>query len=140
MHDSAASNLLSFSDTLTHVFTFSEDNTCMTHTDNHVGEAFNTPLLDEFMALYNTVNSASLRIFAEVTVTLLPNTNDGKLLLWAQRMVTEGICPTIAPKILAFLQHKGSRRRRRRRRRRSSLLDDPPVLIMTPFLIILHIY
>jgi hypothetical protein len=104
MHDSAASNLLSFSDTLKHVFTFSEDNTCMPHTDNHVGEAFNTPLLDEFMALYNTVisktNSASLRIFAEVTgkmpghvgktrwwstndvqeLSLLPNTNDGKLL------------------------------------------------------------
>jgi hypothetical protein len=31
-------------------------NTCMPHTDNHVGEAFNTPLLDEFMAAYNTVN------------------------------------------------------------------------------------
>jgi hypothetical protein len=40
---------------------------------------------------------------------------------------------------------KWRRRRRRRRwwwwwRRRISLLDDPPVLIMTPFLIILHIY
>ena len=75
MHDSAVSNLLSFSDTLTLVFAFNEDNTCMTHTDNHVGEAFNTPLLDEFMALYNTVisktNSASLRIFAEVVVQCL---------------------------------------------------------------------
>ena len=130
MHDSAASNLLSFSDTLARVFAFSDDNTCMPHTDNHVGEAFNTPILDEFMALYNTVisktNSASLRIFAEVTgkmprhvgktrwwstndvqeLSLLPNTNNGMLLIWAQRMVTEGICPTIAPKILAFLLHK----------------------------------
>ena len=55
MHDST-SNLLSFSDTLKHVFVFSEDNTCMKHTNNHDGEAFNTPLLDEFMAAYNTVN------------------------------------------------------------------------------------
>ena len=65
MYDSVSSNLLSFSDTLTHAFVFSEDNTCMPHTDNHVGEAFDTPLLDEFMVLYNTVicktASASLR-------------------------------------------------------------------------------
>jgi len=39
-------------------------------------------------------------------LSLLPNTKNGNLLLWAQRMITEGICPTIAPKILAFLQHK----------------------------------
>ena len=75
MYDSSASNLLSFVDKLEHVFVFSDDNTCMPHTDNHVGEAFNTPLLDEFMALYNTVisktNSASLRIFAEVVVQCL---------------------------------------------------------------------
>ena len=38
--------------------------------------------------------------------TCLPNANDGNLLLWAQTMVTEGISPTISPKILAFLQHK----------------------------------
>ena len=48
-----------------------EDNIYMSHTDNHVGEAFNTPQLDEVMGLYNTVICktvwSSLRIFAEVT-------------------------------------------------------------------------
>jgi hypothetical protein len=33
-------------------------------------------------------------------------TDDGNLLLWVQRMISEGICPTIDPKILAFLSHK----------------------------------
>ena len=33
-------------------------------------------------------------------------TDDDNLWLWVQRMISEGICPTIAPKILAFLQHK----------------------------------
>jgi hypothetical protein len=37
---------------------------------------------------------------------LLPNANNGNLLMWSQRMVTEGICPRVVPKILAFLQHK----------------------------------
>ncbi len=39
-------------------------------------------------------------------VALLTNVNNVNLLLWSQRMVTKGICPTIDPKILAFLQHK----------------------------------
>jgi hypothetical protein len=39
-------------------------------------------------------------------LSLQPNTNNVTLLLWSQRMVIEGICPTITPKILAFLQHK----------------------------------
>ena len=39
-------------------------------------------------------------------LSLLPNSNNDNLLLWSQRMVTEGICPTIVPKNLAFLQYK----------------------------------
>ena len=37
MHDSASANLLSYNDKLKHVFMYSNDNTCMPHTDNHVG-------------------------------------------------------------------------------------------------------
>ena len=64
-------NLLSYQDKLYHVFVYSNDNTCMPHTDNHVGEAFATPVLDEYMHLYNMAvskkNSASLRLFAQIT-------------------------------------------------------------------------
>ena len=75
MHDSASDNLLSYNDKLKHVFMYSNDNTCMPHTDNHVGEAFATLVLDEYMHLYNMSvskkDSASLRLFVEITVKML---------------------------------------------------------------------
>jgi len=37
VHDSASANLLSYNNKLKHVFMYSNDNTCMPHTDNHVG-------------------------------------------------------------------------------------------------------
>lgn len=130
MHDSASANLSSFNDTLALVYPYSDDNTCMPHTDNHVGEAFCTPVLDKFMGLYNTMicktASASLRLFAEITgkmprhagktrwwstndvqeLSLLPNLSNGNLLRWADKMVEEEICPVIAPKMQAFLKNK----------------------------------
>jgi len=43
----------------------------MPHTDNHVGEAFATLVLDEYMHLYNMAMckraSASPRLFAQIT-------------------------------------------------------------------------
>jgi hypothetical protein len=71
MHDSASANLLSYHDKLQGVFVYSNNNTCMPHTDNHVGEAFATPVLDEYMHLYSMAvskkNSASLRLIAQIT-------------------------------------------------------------------------
>ena len=55
-------------DTLAQVYQYRVDNTCMPYTDNQVGEAFCTPVLDTFMASYNTTicktASAALRLFA----------------------------------------------------------------------------
>jgi hypothetical protein len=131
MHDSASANLLSYNDKLKHVFMYSNDNTCMPHTDNHVGEAFATLVLDEYMHLYNMAvskkTSASLRLFAQITgkmpkqagatrwwssndvqeLSLLPNLLNGNLRKWAETMIEDGICPSIAPKMLTFLDHKG---------------------------------
>ena len=131
MHDSASANLLSYNDKLKHVFMYSNDNTCMPHTDNHVGEAFATLVLDEYMHLYNMAvskkASASLRLFAQICgkmpkqagatrwwssndvqeLSLLPNLLNGNLRKWAETMIEDGICPSIAPKMLTFLDHKG---------------------------------
>jgi hypothetical protein len=103
----------------------------MPHTDNHVGEAFSTPVLLEYMHLYNMAvskkASASLRLFALITgkmpkqagatrwwssndvqeLSLLPNLLNGNLRKWAETMIQDGICPSIAPKMLTFLDHKG---------------------------------
>ena len=135
MHDSASANLLSYHDKLEGVFAYSNDNTCMPHTDNHVGEAFATPVLDEYMHLYNMAvskkNSASLRLFAQITgkmpkhvgatrwwstndvqeLSLLPNLLNGNLRSWAESMIADGICPTTAPKMLTFLDNKDKKNR-----------------------------
>jgi hypothetical protein len=70
--------------------------------------------------------SASLRLFAQICgkmpkqagatrwwssndvqeLSLLPNLLNGNLRKWAETMIEDGICPSIAPKMLTFLDHK----------------------------------
>ena len=83
------------------------------------------------MHLYNMAvskkASTSLRLFAQITgkmpkqagatrwwssndvqeLSLLPNLLNGNLRKWAETMIQDGICPSIAPKMLTFLDHKG---------------------------------
>ena len=54
MNDSVAANITSFADTLALACVHSDNELCTPHTANHVGEAFDTPVLDEFMTAYNT--------------------------------------------------------------------------------------
>ena len=85
-----------------------------------------TPYLDEFMGLYNSIVGTSnyaVVHFKEITgytakkrsptrwfssndvqeLSLLPNAANGNLLKWADKMVQEGICEKTAPKLRSFL-------------------------------------
>ena len=87
-----------------------------------------TPHLDEFMKLYNLVvgtSNMAIVLFYEVCATtakrrsatrwfstndvqelsLLPNALNGNLLKWIDRMVAQGVCDKMAPKMRAFLLH-----------------------------------
>ena len=126
MSDCVAANLASYRDSLKGPFPYSDHNGCIPHTGSHVGEHLETPTADDFMALYNacvgTSNYAKV-IFADVTGysarrrsatrwfstndvqehSLLPNAANGKLLQWSDRMIEQGVCEKIAPKIRKFL-------------------------------------
>ena len=126
MSDCVAANLASYRDSLAGPFPHSDHNGCIPHTGSHVGEHLETPNVDEFMNLYNTcvgTSNYAKVIFAEVTGyvarrksatrwfstfdvqehSLLPNALNGKLLAWADKMLSEGVCMNTAPKIRKFL-------------------------------------
>ena len=126
MSDCVASNIKSYRETLASAFPYSDHNGCLPHTGSHVGEALDTPHLDEFMGLYNVsvgLSNYAVVLFAEVTGTtprrssqtrwfssndvqelsLWPNAVNGKLLKWIDRMIENGICEKTAVKLRTFL-------------------------------------
>ena len=126
MSDCVAANIASYRDSLKGPFPYSEHNGCLPHTGAHVGEAMETPHVDEFMGHYNAIVGTSnyaVVHFSEITgytakkksatrwfstndvqeLSLLPNAANGNLLKWADKMIDEGICEKTAPKLRAFL-------------------------------------
>jgi len=126
MSDCVAANIASYRDSLKGPFPYSEHNGCLPHTGAHVGEAMETPHVDEFMGYYNAIvgtSSYAVVYFREITgytakkksatrwfstndvqeLSLLPNAANGNLLRWADKMVEQGICDKTAPKLRAFL-------------------------------------
>ena len=126
MSDCVAANIASYRDSLKGPFPYSDHNGCLPHTGAHVGEAMETPHVDEFMGHYNSIVGTSnyaVVHFSEITgytakkksatrwfstndvqeLSLLPNAANGNLLMWADKMIDEGICEKTAPKLRAFL-------------------------------------
>ena len=126
MSDCVAANIASYRDSLKGPFPYSEHNGCLPHTGAHVGEAMETPHVDDFMGHYNAIVGTSnyaVVHFSEITgytakkksatrwfstndvqeLSLLPNAANGNLLKWADKMIDEGICEKTAPKLRAFL-------------------------------------
>ena len=91
-----------------------------------MGEHMDTPVVDEFMGLYNAAvgtSNKAIVFFGQVTghaakrksatrwfstsdvqeLSLLPNLSNGKLLAWADKMMAAGVCDKTAPKIRQFL-------------------------------------
>ena len=96
------------------------------HTGSHVGEHMETPHVDEFMLYYNAIvgqSSYAVVHFSEITgytakkksatrwfstndvqeLSLLPNATNGNLLKWADKLIGEGLCDKMAPKLRSFL-------------------------------------
>jgi hypothetical protein len=70
MTDCASANLASYRDSLAGPFPYSDHNGCMPHTGHHVGEAMETPHVDEFMSMYNLIvgqSNYAVVHFAEIT-------------------------------------------------------------------------
>ena len=126
MSDCVSANLKSFRETLAGMFPFSNHNGCLPHTGSHVGENLQTPNLDEFMIIYNAIVGTSnyaVVLFCEITghtakkrsetrwfsvndvqeLSLLPNALNGKLLIWADKLIAHGLCDKNAPKLRQFL-------------------------------------
>ena len=128
MSDCVAANLASYRDSLQGPFPYSEHNGCLPHTGSHVGEHMETPHVDEFMILYNAcvgfsnyakvpscdvtgnvaMRKSATRWFSSFDVqelSFLPNSRNGKLLAWVDRMAEQGICEKTCPKMRKFLLH-----------------------------------
>ena len=70
MSDCVAANIASYRDSLKGPFPYSEHNGCLPHTGAHVGEAMETPHVDEFMGHYNAIVGTSnyaVVHFSEIT-------------------------------------------------------------------------
>jgi hypothetical protein len=128
MTDCVAANLASYRDSLAGPFPYSNHNGCLPHTGAHVGEHMEVPHVEEFMNMYNAIVGTSnyaVVHFSEITgytakkksatrwfstndvleLSLLPNAANGKLLEWADKLISEGLCEKTAPKLCTFLRH-----------------------------------
>jgi hypothetical protein len=128
MTDCVSANLACYRDSLAGPFPYSDHNGCLPHTGNHVGDAMDAPHVDEFMGIYNPIvgkSSYAQVHFSEITgyaakkeaktrwftandvqeLSLLPNARNCKLLKWADKLIEEGLCDSLAPKLRTFLLH-----------------------------------
>jgi len=127
MNDAASANMSAFTTVLKAAAPASNQNACLGHTFDHVGDSLNTPTLDKAMVLYSAVSVTSTnsrQVFKSVTGrnavrkaatrwntvfdviggSMYPAHREGLLLDWALELVERKYCSKTARKLVKMLE------------------------------------
>ena len=126
--DAVAANVLSYEDTTSKVMNFSDLDLCMPHGCYNTGGVMDTPLLDEFLVIWNTMMSKSVKAVAlwwKITgkapkkkkkgtrwwikediaeACLLPALENGNLVRFSKVVSEMDMCEALGKKLGLFLQ------------------------------------